>query len=325
MEYQTKISVIVPVYNVASYLRRCLDSIVNQTFKDFEVILIDDGSTDNSLQICMEYKEKYSCIRIHHQENGGLSRARNVGLALSKGKYIIFIDSDDYIHKEALQIMYNYITSKDVDYVAGGYIQTRSENSENFALSLGNILASEKNQKRLFEEFFRIHGEKSNYSNWGKLFSRKVLNGWHSLEGRINEDVDGLFQIICKTTKALYIDNALYFYFKNGKGITQSQIKMKNLDLIYVWDQLQSKVKEFCPEYMYDWEMNRIRADFTILSRCIINGYDRCDTELKKNVILFRNELRHNFAKLIKWKISFARKILLFIVCYVYPFGNIDR
>ena len=101
-----EISIIVPVYNVEKYLKRCIDSILNQSFTDFELILVDDGSTDNSGEIIDEYAIKDERIKVIHKENGGLSSARNVGIEYSKGNYIAFVDSDDYINKNMYKILY---------------------------------------------------------------------------------------------------------------------------------------------------------------------------------------------------------------------------
>ena len=117
-----KISVIVPVYNVEDYLRKCLDSLVNQDFKDYEIIVVNDGSPDNSWDIILEYEEKYSkIIRAFKKENGGLSSARNFGLEKAKGKYVCFIDSDDYVSLDFLSKLYNKAIEEDADIVASDF------------------------------------------------------------------------------------------------------------------------------------------------------------------------------------------------------------
>ena len=103
------VSIIVPVYNVEKYLERCIDSLVNQTLKDIEIILVDDGSTDDSGNICDKYAKKDKRIKVIHKENGGLSDARNIGLSIANGRYLQFVDSDDFIHKQMIEILYNTI------------------------------------------------------------------------------------------------------------------------------------------------------------------------------------------------------------------------
>ena len=320
--YQPLISIIIPVYNDESFIDRCLYSILNQTYTNLEVIIINDGSTDNSSTICKSYLANDSRVRIYDQTNRGASAARNFGLSLSKGEFVMFVDGDDYIHKQTLEIMYEYIVQGDIDFVEGGLIQIAGTGKEKYSSALGVLDISEENQKQLLDRFFRVNGEKSSYTICGKLLSRKVLNGWSLIEGRTNEDVDGLFQIICKTSKAVCINNPLYYYFVNRNGVTQSKVGNKNFDLLFIWDQLYVKVEKSCPEYVYAWKKNRIRADFTILSRCVISGYEKDDTELRDRLIDLRDELRDNFMSLFNWKLSFPRKVLLFVVCFIYPFGK---
>lgn len=110
-----EISIIVPVYKVEPYLRKCVDSILAQTFTDFEVILVDDGSPDNSGKICDEYASKDSRVRVIHKKNGGLSSARNAGIDVARGKYLGFVDSDDYIEKDMYELLYDNIVKEQAD------------------------------------------------------------------------------------------------------------------------------------------------------------------------------------------------------------------
>ena len=125
------ISIIVPVYNVEKYLARCLESILEQTYKDLEVILVDDGSTDASPQICDQYAEKDKRIRVVHKKNGGLSDARNYGMRIMRGNYVVFIDSDDLIHKQAVELLYQNIKkyNADICYAEHGCVD-RKRNGE---------------------------------------------------------------------------------------------------------------------------------------------------------------------------------------------------
>ena len=115
------ISVIVPVYNVEKYLNRCVDSIINQTYSNLEIILINDGSTDTSGKICDEYKKRDNRIHVIHQKNGGLSAARNAGIVIANGNYFIFVDSDDLIHPQCIEILYKVIKNDCSDIVIGNY------------------------------------------------------------------------------------------------------------------------------------------------------------------------------------------------------------
>ena len=115
------ISVIVPVYNVERYLRQCLDSLINQTYNELEVIMVDDGSKDSSGKICDEYSEKYDNFKVVHKENAGLGMARNTGFEHIKGEYVTFVDSDDYLEPDCIATLYNELRNKDVDMCKGGF------------------------------------------------------------------------------------------------------------------------------------------------------------------------------------------------------------
>ena len=119
--FSPKISIIVPVYNVEKYIRRCLDSIAAQTFTDWECICVDDGTPDASGKICNEYAQKDSRFVVIHKENGGVSSARNAGLNVAKGEYVTFCDSDDWVEKEMLEVLYNTALETDADVVMGGH------------------------------------------------------------------------------------------------------------------------------------------------------------------------------------------------------------
>ena len=122
-----KVSVIIPIYNVEKYLEKCLNTIINQTYKNLEIILIDDGSTDKSSTICDEYCEKDKRIKVIHKNNEGVSSARNKGIELSKGKYIVFIDPDDYVTDEHVEVLYDCIISNNVDLVISNLIDINED------------------------------------------------------------------------------------------------------------------------------------------------------------------------------------------------------
>ena len=116
----TKISVIIPVYNVEKYLSKCIESVLEQDFSDYEIILIDDGSTDTSGKLCDEYAENYSAIKVIHQQNKGLGGARNTGIEAAEGQYLLFVDSDDYIRDNIMTFLYDTAVCNDSDIVAFG-------------------------------------------------------------------------------------------------------------------------------------------------------------------------------------------------------------
>ena len=176
-----KISVILPIYNVEKYLRRCLDSVLNQTFTDFEAICVNDGSPDKSLHILEEYAAKDSRIKIVTQENQGLSMARNNGLKVAKGDYIYFLDSDDAIHPKLLEIAYTFASKNNADMVCFGF-----EKSDGIEYAPKNINIENLKYKvtdnplnlALSNSKFRIP-----FNVWTKFYKKEILNGINFIKG----------------------------------------------------------------------------------------------------------------------------------------------
>ena len=183
------ISIIVPVYNVEKYLNRCFDSILNQTFTDFELILVDDGSTDNSGIICYEYKTKDNRIKVIHKENGGLSSARNAGLDIARGKYIGFVDSDDFINKDMYKILFDTIQANNSDMVICDYYKVNEDDINKFRnlkCNCENIKIKNLNNLESIDNLF-LTGEKFIYA-WNKLYKRELFNDLRYEKGRIYEN-----------------------------------------------------------------------------------------------------------------------------------------
>ena len=216
-----KISVIVPVYNQEKYLEECIESIINQTYKNLEIILVDDGSTDDSLKICKKYKKIDKRIKIVEKENGGLSTARNAGLAIATGDYIMFCDSDDYYLPKTCELMEKEITSKDADYVIGNYINCTEE---------GKLWKNPIFDKKLYPNFkVEINDyTKSFYimssSVCNKCFRKSFLDEheFKFVEGLPAEDA--IFTTACfvKSTKVYYIKDIIYAYRQRNAGTSIS-------------------------------------------------------------------------------------------------------
>lgn len=219
------ISVIVPVYKVEPYLRRCVDSILNQTFTDFELILVDDGSPDNCPAICDEYAEKDSRIRVIHQENGGLSAARNAGIdwafANSDSQWLTFVDSDDWIHPEMLERLLNAAIENCVVVSLCGYAETNGEEPE---------VKEEELQPRIWspENFFVEHNVNAVIS-CGKLYRKECFDSVRYPIGKIHEDEFTTYKILFSADRIAVIQSPLYFYYQNAAGIMKSNWSPKRL------------------------------------------------------------------------------------------------
>ena len=186
MRKHSLISVFVPIYKVQDYLKECIESIINQTYSDIEVILVDDGSPDRCPQMCDEWAKRDSRIRVVHKKNGGLSSARNAGLDVAKGEYISFVDSDDFICKDALENLYNRIKDDKSIGITSGLIYRYQDGSiNNFK---DQWLCSKEIVIPSSEFLLETMSQKTSYTVWNKLYRRDVIGNTRFREGRNNED-----------------------------------------------------------------------------------------------------------------------------------------
>ena len=216
----SRISIIVPVYNTEQYLPSCIDSILNQSYTDFELLLIDDGSKDGSGKICDAYAEKDSRVRVFHKENGGVSSARNLGLQEARGEWVCFVDSDDELMPNGLQTMVGSI-SEEVDLVMGGYYELEGETLQTDTTSFGGNGIIDQD-KALLTMYPSVDLPYMGYP-WGKLFKRNlVLENGLSFDEliRIKEDTLFVVEYLCGIQlRVCYISTPVYKYAKLPTGV----------------------------------------------------------------------------------------------------------
>lgn len=224
------ISVIVPVYNVEQYLRQCLDSIINQTYRNLEIILVDDGSTDNSGAICDEYAQIDDRVKVIHKENGGLSSARNAGLDVctSGGDYVAFVDSDDWLELDMYEKLYNKMIEYQADIVNCGFYREYKEYREKFAVSEECVYQG----ANLVEQSY--YSKHVCYQVWFKLYRRTCFDTVRFPVGKNYEDMAIFFFVFEKARKVLIIPDALYHYRQRASSIMFESFSEKQLDIIYI-------------------------------------------------------------------------------------------
>lgn len=222
------ISVIVPVYNVEKYLNECIDSILSQTYENFELLLIDDGSTDTSSEICKSYLEKDSRIRYFRKENGGLSDARNYGIERANGEYITFIDSDDYIEKTYLEVLVNEITSNQSDVAVVNYVRVDEKGVTSYDIVPGKdlILTGLEALKNIFYQ------NCISVSANAKLYKKEIFKDIKFPKGKLYEDISTIPFIFLKAKKIAYSSQVLYKYRIRSGSITESDFKEKDFQMI---------------------------------------------------------------------------------------------
>lgn len=307
------ISVIVPVYNAEQYLDRCVQSIVSQTFSDLEIILIDDGSKDNSGTLCDMWAKKDSRIHVIHQKNAGAGAARNRGLSIATGEYIGFVDSDDWIDLCMYAVLYKELRRNHADVAMANMKSSRSDSSK-VKKSNTQYDVIIKNKDDMLHWFFRVNGESSSINSMCiKLISKKVLSSFSFKEGTICEDVYASFYTIMHAEKTVFIDKAYYNYFQNNHGVTKSQVTEKDLEYIRTYKNIYEEIGTSYPSLSEVAYLNYLRANFTILTKMRLYGYDHRKLGQEYREIKFF--VRKNYTKLIKWKMPFSRKVLLTLVC----------
>ena len=225
------ISIIIPVYNVEAYLRRCIDSVISQTYKNLEIILVDDGSTDTSGKICDEYAQKDMRINVIHKENGGLSDARNVGIDLASGEYFAFIDSDDYVCMDYIDKLLNAILIGNADIAFCSYIKVSDKKYK----KLRNF--PEKFQYFSSEEMLRNwHGKYKHIETvaWNKLYKSSLFldSGIRYPKGYYNEDVQTTHLLVKESGKIAITNQILYFYVQRNDSIMGKITRKKLVDAI---------------------------------------------------------------------------------------------
>lgn len=230
------ISVIIPAYNVEKYLAACLESIVCQTYNNLEIVVIDDGSTDNTAVICDEYAKKDSRIRIIHQENKGIASTRNVGIHEAKGEYLFWIDSDDFVDKNIIMKLYKLIRKYSADISICDYIQ--GSNRDYQFVSSGRIEESILEAKTGFEKIYESnHSSFIMAASWGKLIRKSAYDGLKYPDGLIFEDIYMSHHLIANCEKIVYTNEIMYYYYQWPESILGKKLHINKLDYLGAFEE----------------------------------------------------------------------------------------
>ena len=307
------VSIIVPVYNVEKYVKKCIDSILNQTYQNIEILVIDDGSTDNSKIICDELANRDKRIRVFRKENGGLSSARNYGIKRAHGKYLMFIDSDDYISQNTITNMVE--NSQNADLVICNFLKVDTD---------GNKLQQEPdlNEKQIWNygEFWNHYfGQYWGYCvvAWNKLYKRELFKELKYPLGKIHEDEFIIEPLIEKCNKIVALEDRLYFYVQRNGSITHNGLKNKgNLNV----------AEAFLERYKLFVEFNNLpqrllNKQLQMIPYSIIAGLFE-DKELYKvkreKFKLYRSQYNYYVSKLIAY--NFDKKLFMKRLLLNFPF-----
>lgn len=285
------VSVIVPVYNTEKYLEKCVNSILAQTYRNLEIILVDDGSKDLSGSICDEFAEKDCRVKVIHKENGGLSSARNSALDICKGDYILFIDSDDWVKEKMVADMIEQIQCHDADMVVCGVgTETRGKVLENI---YGIESYIPKTNRELMCDYVTTGFVKSVV--WNKIYHKDFFANIRFPQGLIHEDVYVVHQIIGQSQRAVYLPTCHYIQYERIGSITQSQVSERDFSLLEADEKLHeyyearypdlakytvAKKANDCAVLMQriyrDFSYRKNKSMFMKLKQMLIEEYKKC-------------------------------------------------
>jgi glycosyltransferase involved in cell wall biosynthesis len=317
-----KISVVIPVYNVENYLHRCIDSLLNQTFQDFEIILIDDGSKDNSGKICDEYAQKDKRIKVFHKKNARVSAARNDGIKIAKGKYISFIDSDDWIEPEMYQEMINRAEKLNLDFIMCDYKKRSNDYEDKRTQPIRGGYYSKRDIKN---ELFQclIMFENIEYpptiSNWVCLFNLEFLkkNNLYYDED-IHYDEDSIFgsKIMYHANNFYYLKNQHYYnYYYNANSTTNTYNENKWNSFLKINERL---VKYFGKTIEYDFS-RQIKINMLYLTLSALGQIKYSEKHGKERInmikkIMFHPKVKELFKEFKLPNVSWKTKVIILLI-----------
>lgn len=273
------ISVIIPIYNVEKYVKRCLDSVLNQTYCHLEVILVDDGSTDSSGKICDEYKKMDTRIRVIHKSNEGVSSARNLGIEVANGEYIAFIDSDDAMEKDCIEYLYRLIQENHCSLSICSYrIRFEGKNKyHNTGRGGQEVLPSEKCIEKM------LYGEDGiDVFPWGKLYHRSIMGAIRYPHGKLAQDVGTTYKFMQAAKWIACGYQCKYNYWIRKNSATTQRFKRAHFDLIEMGDQMTTDICKWYPELWSAAIRYRVWTRFSVLNRM---------TTASKQYIPYRQEI----------------------------------
>lgn len=308
MKNQPLISVIVPVYNVKKYLNRCLKSIYEQTYQNIEIILVDDGSIDSSLHLLEEYAKKDPRAKIIHQNNMGLSAARNTGIQHSKGEYLTFIDSDDYVMHDYVEYMYklleqdNFSSPLALCSLIKTFPNGRSKN-------MGNGEEKIISGKKCIE--MMCYHDLVDTCAYAKLGKRELYNDHFFPVGKLFEDIGSTYRLFeqCKTVVCGF--KAKYVYSIKKNSIVTSEFNHNKLDLLEMTDQMAQSVNSKYPDLAEATERRRVYARFSTLNQALGEpGTKAVQRKLKEYIVLHKSAILKNAKAPRRDKIAYGMLML---------------
>ena len=262
------VSIVVPIYNTEAYLPKCLDSLTNQTYPEIEIILVNDGSTDASLQICNNYAQQYSNITVINQTNKGVSAARNQGIKVAKGEYLTFVDSDDELCSDAIELMHRIITDRSADIVSASmtgdvYPKMIDKVSLNMVSGLQTVQLALK---------------EVSLSACAKLFRKESITGIFFTEGKkVNEDGFFVFECYMRQLKVVETNQIVYIFSRREGSSSRECFSDKFLDMLYFVERKKQYVENYYPQYIRQLLFLETRTNLNLLQLLCFSNEEKYD------------------------------------------------
>ena len=318
------ISVIVPIYNVEKYLKRCVDSILAQTYPNIEIILVNDGSPDNSWEICTEYERTQPSVRALKKPNGGLSSARNFGLNYARGEFVGFIDSDDWISSDMYMTLFNLIANYGAE---GAQIDLMlAENETVHANNNKSVESVFDNRHDILYHYLKTGTTGTGaYSVCRCLFPLSIAKRYTFREGKVNEDIDYKYKVLRDLNKFVVSNKVCYYYFQPGESTSSGILTSRDFDLYDAAEELVKLTeKENSEEIRFLGKVKQARTPFSLLCRIAYYGISDKFTNPRATINELTKQHRKYLPTLIKSPLPYSRKILALLLaihlnCVKYP------
>jgi glycosyltransferase involved in cell wall biosynthesis len=299
-----EISIIVPVYNLESLLRKCVDSILEQSFTNFELILVNDGSTDQSGEICDEYASKDSRVRVIHKKNGGVASSRNAGLSVANGNYIGFVDNDDYINKYMFETLYHGAVSHTADIIICDYVEVGEKQ---------HCDKQKRDTHYHIEHYNHIEACNQLYTTnnvtfvvpWNKLYKKSLFKEIEYKVGNINDDETVAHELLYRSNKVTYIQTGLYYYVQREGSQMDStaSFNIKRFDAIYAFSYREKFFRQVKEKELHEKALKHFMEKFFWYYYLAQENLQYVDKELKLLKRVFDQSLIHILRhKHIGWK-----------------------
>ncbi len=319
MEVGELISVIIPVYNVEKYLKRCVDSIRKQTYTNLEIILVNDGATDNSGKICEEYAQFDPRIKVINKKNGGLSDARNAGIEMAQGKYLCFVDSDDWIAINCIEILEHNLVTTGADISIGQLISVKKY--EEFYASNDGKVTLYDNEIAIEEYLY----QRISPSACGKLYKREIFEKLRYPKGKLFEDVEVTYLAIKNAEKVVSVKTNIYAYFRRTGSIVTNQFRIEKMDYYYNTQKVLCWVKDEYPNLTEAAISRMVWAEVHLIVK-MGNERSKYQTE---NLMLWNDIKKYRKMICKNSKVRISNKIVMSIsylgqktLCMVYALVN---